>query len=239
MKFVSFFIIVVFIFSGCKKDNENPVTPAAGTVTDNDGNVYHTVAIGKQVWMAEDLKTTKYNDGTPIPLVTDGTAWVNLNTPGCCWYNNDADTYKATYGALYNWYAVNTGKLAPAGWRVASDADWKTLEMSLGMTQTQADSTDYRGTDEGGKLKESGTMHWHAQIQALQTVAALQLFRAASGTTMGPSMILAIMGTGGHPRSSAPHACGSGTWAATVRKWAVTTSAPTAASRDAACPCGA
>jgi len=112
-----------------KKDNNNP-TPS--TVTDIDGNVYHIVAIGTQVWMAENLKTTKYNDGTFIPLVTDSTAWGNLSTPGYCWYNNDAATYKNTYGALYNWFTVNTGKLSPKGWHIPSDTEWETLITYLG-----------------------------------------------------------------------------------------------------------
>jgi len=101
------------------------------TVTDLDGNVYHTVTIGTQIWMTENLKTTLYNDGTAIPSVTDDKAWWNLTTPGYCWYNNDAATYKNTYGALYNWYSVNTGKLAPTGWHVPSDAEWTTLENYL------------------------------------------------------------------------------------------------------------
>ena len=98
------------------------------TVTDADGNVYHTITIGTQVWMVENLKTTKYNDGTAIPLVTDNTAWAAMSTPACCFYNNDVTTYKNTYGALYNWHAVNTGKLAPTGWHVPTDAEWTTLE---------------------------------------------------------------------------------------------------------------
>ena len=100
---------------------------AYGTMTDIDGNVYHTINIGTQTWMAENLKTTKYKDGTSIPNVTDSAAWINLSTPAYCWYNNDAATYKNTYGALYNWYAVNTGKLVPTGWHVPTDAEWTTL----------------------------------------------------------------------------------------------------------------
>jgi len=100
---------------------------ATPTVTDADGNVYHTITIGTQVWMVENLKTTKYKDGTAIPLITGNTAWAALSTPAYCWYNNDATTYKNTYGALYNWYAVNTAKLAPTGWHVPTDAEWTTL----------------------------------------------------------------------------------------------------------------
>jgi uncharacterized protein (TIGR02145 family) len=118
-------------------------------VNDVDGNHYKTVLIGTQVWMAENLKTTKYNDGTAIPLVTDGAAWGALSTPGYCWYNNDAATYKATYGAMYNWYTVNMGKLCPTGWHVSTDAEWTTLTTYLGGTSIA-----------GGKLKETGTAHW-------------------------------------------------------------------------------
>jgi uncharacterized protein (TIGR02145 family) len=130
------------------------------TVNDNDGNVYNTITIGTQVWMKENLKTTKYSDETVIPLVAEGAAWAALSTPGYCWYNNDATLYKNTYGALYNWYTLNTGKLCPMGWHVPTDTEWKTLEMNLGMTQTQADAENFRGTDQGNQLKEAGTTHW-------------------------------------------------------------------------------
>jgi uncharacterized protein (TIGR02145 family) len=131
------------------------------TVTDIDGNVYETIKIGDQVWMLENLKTTKYNDGTPIPNPTIDNDWAAATGGGYCWYQNDESANKTTYGALYNWYAVNTGKLAPEGWHVPSDEEWKTLEMTLGMSRKSADSTNSRGTDVGGKLKEAGTDHWH------------------------------------------------------------------------------
>jgi uncharacterized protein (TIGR02145 family) len=125
------------------------VTLPPNSVTDIDGNVYNTVTIGTQVWMAENLRTTKYNDNTAIPNITDTTAWKALTTPAYCWYNNDASTYKANYGALYNWYTVNTGKLAPKGWHVPTDAEWTTLTTYLGGAAVA-----------GGKLKETGTVHW-------------------------------------------------------------------------------
>jgi uncharacterized protein (TIGR02145 family) len=118
------------------------------SVKDYDDNVYNIVTIGTQVWMKENLKTTKYSDGGTIPLVTDNTAWSNLTSPGYCWYNNTS-TYKDIYGALYNWYTVNTGKLCPVGWHVPSDAEWTTLTTYLG-----------GGSEAGGKLKETGTTHW-------------------------------------------------------------------------------
>jgi uncharacterized protein (TIGR02145 family) len=118
-------------------------------LTDKDGNTYDVVMIGTQVWMAENLKTTKYSDGTIIPLVTDNTSWSNLTTPGYCWYNNDPTSYKNTYGALYNFYAVSTGKLCPTGWHVPTDAEVTTLTTYLGGASVA-----------GGKLKEIGTTHW-------------------------------------------------------------------------------
>jgi uncharacterized protein (TIGR02145 family) len=104
----------------------------SGTVTDIDGNVYKTVTIGTQTWMADNLKTTKYNDGTAIPLIANPTSWAILSTPGYCWYDNDPTTNKATYGALYNSYSVystsNGGKnVCPAGWHVPSDSQWTIL----------------------------------------------------------------------------------------------------------------
>jgi uncharacterized protein (TIGR02145 family) len=120
-----------------------------GTVMDIDGNVYNTVTIGTQCWLTENLKTTKYNDGSPIPKVSDFGTWSNLVTPAYCWYNNDSSSYMASYGALYNWYTVATGKLCPEGWHVPTDGEWTELTDNLcGLSAAS------------GKLKESGTMHW-------------------------------------------------------------------------------
>ena len=123
--------------------------PNCGTVLDVDGNIYKTVTIGSQCWLRENLKTTKYNDGKIIHLITDSVSW-NLDTIGAyCWYNNDELTYKSKYGALYNWHTVNTKKLCPTGWHVPSDNEWSEL-------------FNYLGGDAiaGGKLKEAGLTHW-------------------------------------------------------------------------------
>lgn len=133
---------------------------ASNTVTDIDGNVYQTVTIGNRVWMAENLKVTHYRNGDPIPHVTDGITWGGLGTGAYCEYNNNPANV-ATYGILYNWYAVDDSRnIAPAGWHVPSDEELKQLELYLGMSQAEADSDGARGTDEGGKLKETGTTHW-------------------------------------------------------------------------------
>jgi uncharacterized protein (TIGR02145 family) len=124
-------------------------TPSGtGEVKDIDGNVYTKITIGTQVWLAENLRTTKLNDGTSIPLVSNSTLWGGLTTPAYCYYNSDL-TNKDIYGFLYNWYTVNSGKLAPTGWHVATDADWTVLET-------------YLATNTGGKLKEAGTAHWQS-----------------------------------------------------------------------------
>jgi uncharacterized protein (TIGR02145 family) len=140
---ISALIMVICVIHSCKKD-EDP-----NTVTDIDGNIYHTVTIGTQVWMVENLKTTKYRDGSHVPIVKDYTEWMILTTPGYCWYDNNQATYKGTYGALYNWHAVNTGKLCPTGWHVPTDAEWVSLMNYLGGL-----------SEAGGKLKELGTAHW-------------------------------------------------------------------------------
>lgn len=132
------------------------------TVTDIDGNVYLTVKIGDQWWMAENLKVTHYRNSEPIPNVTGNSAWAALSTGAYCYYNNNSSN-AAVYGALYNWYAVNDSRnIAPAGWHVPTDAEWKQLEMYLGMSQPEADQNEWRGTDEGGKLKETGTSYWES-----------------------------------------------------------------------------
>jgi uncharacterized protein (TIGR02145 family) len=145
--------ISLILPSGCKKDSGT--TPPA-SITDTDGNSYTSVTIGTQVWMVENLRTTKLSDGTPIPLVTDGNAWGALTTPGYCWYNNDE---AAGYGAIYNWQAALNA--CPAGWHLPTDEEWKIQERNLGMNNTDANATGWRYSGlVGGSLKETGTSHW-------------------------------------------------------------------------------
>jgi uncharacterized protein (TIGR02145 family) len=121
-------------------------------MTDIDGNVYKVVKIGTQIWMAENLKVTHYKDGTLIPEVQavfgPPVSWLNMTTGGWCYYNNDAANNTA-YGKLYNWHAVNSGKLAPQGWHVPTDAEWITLVNYLGGFQLA-----------GGKMK--ATTLWNS-----------------------------------------------------------------------------
>lgn len=154
MKKVTFFsialaLMIAFVQCG---DNGGGGSDGGGSednrIKDGDGNVYTAVAIRGQTWLKENLKTTKYNDGTAIANITDNTAWKNATSGAYCWYNNTAAN-KDVYGGLYNSHAVNTGKLCPKGWHVAMSQEWSTLINVCG-----ADA------NAGGLLKEKGTAHW-------------------------------------------------------------------------------
>jgi uncharacterized protein (TIGR02145 family) len=152
--------LISYIFGGGSEPECGIGPSGIGTVTDIDGNLYYTVKIGDQQWMLENLRVTHYRNGDPIPNVTDSSTWESLTTGARCNYDND-EGLAATYGRLYNWYAVDDSRnIAPEGWHVPTDDEWKQLEMHLGMNQAEADGVAYRGTDEGGKLKEAGTVHW-------------------------------------------------------------------------------
>lgn len=151
--------VAIFLLFSCSKDY-SPVT-LHDTITDIDGNTYRTVKIGNQWWMAENLKVTHYRNSDAIHNVANDSVWANLTTGAYCKFNNN-ERNATTYGRLYNWYAVNDSRnIAPSGWHVPSEAEWRELEMYLGMSQSEADTVGWRGTDEGGKLKETGTTYWH------------------------------------------------------------------------------
>lgn len=138
-----FYFLIILTFSFYFSCSDAP------TSSNDDGNEYQTVAIGAQVWMSENLKVTHYRNGDAIPNVTDGGTWWGLSTGAYCNYNNDKNKV-ATYGRLYNWYAVNDSRnIAPVGWHVATNADWQTLVDFLGGNSVA-----------GGKMKENGTTHW-------------------------------------------------------------------------------
>jgi uncharacterized protein (TIGR02145 family) len=143
--YLLFFLWILLFTSSCdEKKNDGEAT-----VADIDGNIYHAVTIGTQVWMLEDLKTTHYRNGDPIPDVTDNTHWENLSSGAFCAYENDAEIGD-TYGLLYNWYAINDERnIAPYGWHIPSNEEWLVLANYLGGASIA-----------GGKLKESGTLHW-------------------------------------------------------------------------------
>jgi len=120
-----------------------------GTVTDIDGNNYKTIQIGTLTWMAENLKTSRLNDGTAISLVTNNSDWINNFKSAYCWFDDSNTIYEKIYGAYYNWFTVNTGILCPIGWHVPSDREWQLLVDYLGGSSSA-----------GSKIKEAGTNNW-------------------------------------------------------------------------------
>lgn len=129
----------------------NFITP----VTDIEGNMYKTVVIGTKVWMAENLKVTKFNDNSEITLASESVDWIVLTGAGYCWYNNDPEFNKPIYGALYNWFAASTSNICPTGWHVPTDGEYNALEVALGLPQADVDIWGLRGTDHGSKMKST------------------------------------------------------------------------------------
>ena len=194
--FFHYFLVLFFLllYLSCSDAPTSSKDKTQETVTDIDGNVYKTVKIGNQWWMAENLKVTQYRNGDAIPNIVNNTEWTNLTGGAFCSYNNDNGNI-STYGLLYNWYAVNDSRnIAPTGWHVPTDEEWKELEMYLGMSQSDADNEDLRGTDEGGKLKETGTTHWNSPNTGATNSSGFTAFPGGYRDYGGG----AYLGVGGH-----------------------------------------
>ncbi|MEX0968147.1 MAG: FISUMP domain-containing protein [Bacteroidia bacterium] len=123
--------------------------PVLAQVADVDGNTYPTVRIGSQEWMAENLRTSRFNNGDSILEEEDNAVWPTLTEPGMCWYDNDSATHHFLYGRIYNGYVAMDPDICPAGWSVPSEQDWDKMISSLGGASMA-----------GGKLKQAGTEHW-------------------------------------------------------------------------------
>jgi uncharacterized protein (TIGR02145 family) len=165
--------MAITLTHGCKKEEPSihpgvakPLTPLVfnpnltyGTMTDQDGNSYKTIVIGTQTWMAENLRTTKYRNGDPIPNVTSSVEWMELTSGGYCTYNNDAK-HSRIYGRLYNEYAAHdTRNIAPAGWHLPYFHDWRTLILYLdpnAVFEPDGSCSSHAGIE----LKEEGFIHW-------------------------------------------------------------------------------
>jgi len=144
------FLIIAFNSCEVTEPVLNPdYTGQIGQVADVEGNVYKTIGIGSQIWMAENLKTTLFNDNSPIPIILKDSIWAHIRSPAYCWYNNDSTTNKKLYGALYNFYTIETGLLCPTGWHVPDVSEWNTLAAFLGGNEIA-----------GGKLKDYYTPYW-------------------------------------------------------------------------------
>lgn len=151
-------LIVTVISTQCKRTGRN-------TVKDIDGNIYHTALIGKYLWMTENLQTTRYNDGSGLPCIKDQNIWLRSDSAAFCYYQNN-ESYADTVGIMYNWFAVNSGKLCPDGWRVPTDEDWSYLEgfvdSRYGIGDTVWLKQGLRGYDAGQRLK--ATTGWRPGI---------------------------------------------------------------------------
>lgn len=153
--------LVAILLNACEKDNTSPEIKISkpvfnpvktyGTMTDQEGNRYLTITIGTQTWMAENLRTTTYRDGTPIPEVRGNQEWNSSKSGAFCNYGNtDMEDTISVYGRLYNWHVVSDSrKIAPEGWHVPTHDEWLQLFDNLG-----------GWLDAGGKLREAGTTHW-------------------------------------------------------------------------------
>ena len=139
-------ILLTIFFVSCEEDDNEPLPPYNNTecslafIEQRDGKEYNCVIIGDQIWMAENLA-------------------YRVDTGGC-WSYNDNDDNVAVYGYLYNWYTANL--VAPDGWHLPSDDEWKTLELNLYLNQYIVDTVGWRGANEGGKLKGTSTEYWQA-----------------------------------------------------------------------------
>jgi uncharacterized protein (TIGR02145 family) len=153
-------VAIVFVSGGCKDPDEAKPAAETGTVTDIDGNIYKTVKIGDQWWMAENLEVKTFRNGNPVANVTDSADWVSRLTGAYSVYENGNTQTKAP-GILYNWHAVaDPAGLAPEGWHIPSDDEWKKLEQYLGMSTSESDRSGWRGTNEGQKLKVESPEGW-------------------------------------------------------------------------------
>ena len=141
--------LVFFLCSGCSPNSSSDRKRQSERITDTDGNVYTSVVIGSQVWMTQNLRTTHYNNGDPIPLVSNDGEWGSIEDGAYCVYSNERK-YGKRYGNLYNWHAVSDRRgICPQGWHIPSDEEWQVL-------------SDFLGGDKvaGDKMKETGTRHW-------------------------------------------------------------------------------
>lgn len=156
--------VAALYMAGCKKDEEEAAQPLfteTGTMIDIEGNVYNTVKIGNQWWMAEDLKVKTFRNGILMPHHIDATSW-NSTTSAYTSWNDENNNTSDFPGFLYNWSAVtDSNGLAPQGWHVPTDAEWKELERAIGMSEAESANSGWRGTNEGEKLKAKSTQEWY------------------------------------------------------------------------------
>ena len=153
-------LTILLLIVGC--DTTEPENCAG--VADIDGNCYETVQIGEQLWIAENLKVTHYNNGEEIPTGYFNEEWDELETDAYAVYNDDPENADI-YGNLYNWYAVDDNRgLCPDGWYVPTDAEFKALELFIGMSEEEANSLIWRGTNEGSRIAGNSDLWYDGEL---------------------------------------------------------------------------
>lgn len=157
MNYIFLFLFLIGGILSCQKKTITNQESQIGTVTDVNGNVYQTIKIGSQWWMAENLKVTTYNDSTPILHILkseNDSIWRNLSEGAMTILSGGTSV-------VYNWYAVSNLKgIAPKGWHIPTDEEWRTLEKEIGMSSTEADKTGWRGTNVAEKLMIKSSTGW-------------------------------------------------------------------------------
>lgn len=181
------------LFNSCQQEEVTPTTNnPISSVSDIDGNQYNTVQIGSQIWMAENLRTTKFCNGDPIPNVVNDSIWKNLTTGAWAHYDND-DQYDIPYGKFYNWYAVSDERnICPCGWHVPTDEEWNTLINSL---DPNADGGEQVPNVAGGKMKTTGNSHWDEPNQGATNQSSFSAVAAGFRNDLGTFMSMGY-GTG-------------------------------------------
>jgi len=188
MKGSSFLCVlsIVCILTACEEKDSNKRPSIQITSHEDNETIYRTKADTITVDVSDA-------DGTvdKVMYYIDDAEWAE-GDPGYCWYNNDSATHAATYGALYNFYAMETTNICPEGWHVPTDAEYMILEMALGMSEVEANNSNWRGTDEGGKIKEAGTAHWESPNTGATNESGFTLLPAGSRGTNGTYDYLGI-----------------------------------------------
>jgi uncharacterized protein (TIGR02145 family) len=201
MKKIIYTILSITMLTACKKETTqvnntsntptytsnidfssigNPIGKFGNGVTDIDGNKYKTVIIGNQEWMAENMKVSKYNDGTTIPNITDSLQWFDVKSGAWCNYKN-LDSNGVNYGKLYNWYVISTQKICPTGWHVPTQKDWQKLTQTLGSDSLLAlGELQYGDSIISSKLREIKFRHWFLKYNSFANSDAnnISLFTA-------------------------------------------------------------
>jgi uncharacterized protein (TIGR02145 family) len=201
---ISLISLFAIISNGCIiPDNNDPTNCSStivfnpslvyGTMTDQEGNTYKTITIGTQTWMAENLRTTTYRDGSSIPEVPDDKKWADLTTGAQCINQNASDKNTVcTFGRLYNWYSVSDSRnIAPEGWHVPTDEEWGTLRSILGGEAVA-----------GGKMRETGTTHWDKPNGATEASNASGFTALPSGSRGASNGIFSNLRNSAHYWSS-------------------------------------